>query len=91
MTLRPGISTDIWEGRAVVGVPSHIQQLARRAQRVLHNIESLQDIYLMDCLRLRRERMPPRYFYRLDVNWHLRFDWEEGRCFEVALVERSRR
>jgi hypothetical protein len=84
MTLSPGPTAAIWEGRLVPGVPSHIQQLARRSLRILNNVELLQEICMIDRLRVRRARCGLRSI-SLGGGWQLRFAWCEERCAQVAL------
>ena len=82
----------IHEGIVVLGIPSHVQQLARRRLRILDNVADLEAMYRMPRARPRRRcRLERRPCHAVAVarGWELRFEWWRGVARQVELIERQ--
>jgi proteic killer suppression protein len=79
----------IWQGEISLKLPLDIQKTARRKLRMLNNSHNLDDL-----------RMPPgnkleglkgdrkgQYSIRINVQWRIYFEWREGDCYNVEIVD----
>jgi proteic killer suppression protein len=81
----------IHEGFVVLGIPSDVQQLARRRLRMLENVVGPDEMYRVLRSGLRRRcRAERRACHAMAISrgWELRFEWRRGIALGVELVER---
>jgi proteic killer suppression protein len=91
MVIRDARTRRIHEGIVVLGIPSDVQQLARRRLRMLDNVCGIEEMYRMPRARPRRRcRDEGRACHAVAIarGWELRFEWRRGSAQGVELVER---
>ena len=89
LTTRNDATRRIWVGELIVGVPSHIQQIARRRLRMLDNVHDPEELRPLAALRLRHVE-DSRYSVQVYRGWQLRFGWRRGGCTWAELLDRRR-
>ena len=79
----------IWKGERVSGLPSEIQEVARRKLRMLNNSQSLADLKIPPSNRLEKLKGNLKEFYSIRINdqWRITFKWNEGIVLEVTIVD----
>ena len=91
MIFRDATTRRIYDGLVVTGIPSDVQQLARRRLRILDNVADLGQLFGMPRARPRRRRRAERlacYAVPVAGGWELRFQWRRGIVDRVELVDR---
>lgn len=79
----------IWEGFKVKGLPSEIQNVARRKLRMINNARELFDLKVPPGNKLeflsgsRKGQMS----IRINQQWRVCFKWKDGDAFEVHIVD----
>lgn len=79
----------IWEGERVKGLPTEIQEIARRKLRMLNNAQNLTDMMIPPSNRLEKLKGTLKNFYSIRVNdqWRIIFKWKNGNADEVELID----
>ena len=79
----------IWEGERVKGLPTEVQEIARRKLRMLNNSQSLTDLMIPPSNRLEKLKGTLKNFYSIRVNdqWRIIFKWNNGNADEVELID----
>jgi proteic killer suppression protein len=79
----------IWEGERVKGLPTEIQEIARRKLRMLNNSQNLTDLMIPPSNRLEKLKGTLKNFYSIRVNdqWRIIFKWNNGNAEEVELID----
>jgi proteic killer suppression protein len=79
----------IWEGERVKGLPTEVQEIARRKLRMLNNSQNLTDLMIPPSNRLEKLKGPFKNFYSIRVNdqWRIIFKWNNGNADEVELID----
>jgi proteic killer suppression protein len=79
----------IWEGERVKGLPTEVQEIARRKLRMLNNSQNLTDLMIPPSNRLEKLKGTLKNFYSIRVNdqWRIIFKWNNGNAEEVELID----
>jgi proteic killer suppression protein len=79
----------IWEGERVKGLPTEVQEIARRKLRMLNNSQNLTDLMIPPSNRLEKLKGTLKNFYSIRVNdqWRIIFKWNNGNANEVELID----
>ena len=79
----------IWEGEWVKGFSTGIQETARRKLRMLNNSFDIKDLMIPPSNRLEKLKGNQKDFYSIRVNdqWRLIFNWENGNANNVKLID----
>ena len=79
----------IWEGEWVKGFSTGIQETARRKLRMLNNSFDIKDLMIPPSNRLEKLKGNRKDFYSIRVNdqWRLIFNWENGNANNVKLID----
>jgi proteic killer suppression protein len=79
----------IWEGERVKGLPTEVQEIARRKLRMLNNSQNLTDLMIPPSNRLEKLKGTLKNFYSIRVNdqWRTIFKWNNGNANEVELID----
>ena len=79
----------IWEGERVKGLPTEVQEIARRKLRMLNNSQNLTDLMIPPSNRLEKLKGTSKNFYSIRVNdqWRIIFKWNNGNADEVELID----
>ncbi len=79
----------IWEGERVKGLPTEVQEIARRKLRMLNNSQNLTDLMIPPSNRLEKLKGTLKNFYSIRVNdqWRIIFKWNHGNADEVELID----
>ena len=82
------ITQRIWQGEWVKGFSTDIQETARRKLRMLNNSIDIKDLMIPPSNRLEKLKGTRKDFYSIRVNdqWRLIFQWENGSAFNVELI-----
>ncbi len=70
----------IWEGERVKGLPTEVQEIARRKLRMFNNSQNLTDLMIPPSNRLEKLKGTLKKFYsiRLNDQWRIIFKWNNG-------------
>jgi proteic killer suppression protein len=79
----------IWDGEWVKGFSTDIQETARRKLRMLNNSFDVKDLMIPPSNRLEKLKGNRKDFYSIRVNdqWRLIFQWENGNAYHVELID----
>lgn len=79
----------IWDGERVKGLPTDIQEIARRKLRMLHNSQNLNDLKIPPSNRLEKLKGDHKKFYSIRINdqWRIIFIWENGNSEKVEIID----
>ena len=79
----------IWEGERVKGLPTEVQEIARRKLRMLNNSQNLTDLMIPPSNRLEKLKGTLKNYYSIRVNnqWRIIFKWNNGNADEVELID----
>ena len=79
----------IWEGERVKGLPTEIQEIARRKLRMLNNSQYMKDLMIPPSNRLEKLKGTLKNIYSIRVNdqWRIIFKWNNGNAEEVELID----
>jgi proteic killer suppression protein len=78
----------IWEGERVKGLPTHIQEIARRKLRMLNNSQNINDLTIPPSNRLEKlnGNLKDLYSIRINDQWRIVFEWNNGNAEQVQVV-----
>jgi proteic killer suppression protein len=79
----------IWEGERIKGLPTDLQEIARRKLRMLNNSQSLADLQIPPSNHLEKLKGKLKDYYSIRINdqWRIIFKWEKGNAAEVEIVD----
>ena len=79
----------IFERQRSRKLPSDIQQVALRKLRMLNRAETLQDLRVPPANRLERlvGNRDGQYSIRINDQWRICFEWQEGDALNVEIVD----
>jgi toxin HigB-1 len=79
----------IWEGERVRNMSTMIQETARRKLRMLNNSQDLNDLQIPPSNRLERLKGSLKDFYSIRINdqWRIIFQWNNGNASEVQIID----
>ncbi len=79
----------IWEGEISLKLPEDIQRTARRKLRMLNNSHDLIDLSMPPVNRLEALKgdRKGQYSIRINAQWRICFEWREGDCYNVQIVD----
>ncbi len=79
----------IWNGDRVKNLPQEIQQIGRRKLRMLNNSQNLLDLKVPPSNKLEKlsGRMSDLYSIRINDQWRIIFNWEDGNANEVTITD----
>lgn len=79
----------IWFGVRVKNLPQEIQQIARRKLRMLNNSQNLADLRIPPSNKLEKlsGKMKDYYSIRINDQWRIAFQWEDGNSTEVTIFD----
>ncbi len=79
----------IWEGEISLKLPLDIQKVARRKLRMLNNSHDLDDLRMPPANRLEplKGDRKGQYSIRINAQWRICFEWREGDCYNVQIVD----
>ena len=79
----------IFERQRSRKLPSEIQQVALRKLRMLNRAETLQDLRVPPANRLERlaGNRKDQYSIRINDQWRICFEWQEGDALNVEIVD----
>lgn len=79
----------VWNGTRSSKLPNNIQDIARRKLRMLNNSISLIDLRTPPSNRLEELSGELSEFYsiRINIQWRIIFQWEEGNIRKVKILD----
>jgi toxin HigB-1 len=79
----------IWHGDISLKLPVTIQATARRKLRMLNNAHNLQDLRVPPSNRIESLKgdRKGQYSIRTNAQWRICFEWKEGDCFNVQIID----
>ena len=79
----------IWEGARIKGLPTHIQEIARRKLRMLNNSQNVNDLMIPPSNRLEKlnGNLKDLYSIRINDQWRIVFEWNNGNAEQVQVVD----
>ena len=79
----------IWEGERIKGMPTEVQEIARRKLRMLNNSQNLTDLMIPPSNRLEKLKgtLKNNYSIRVNDQWRIIFKWNNGNANEVELID----
>lgn len=78
----------IWEGQRVRGLPTALQEIARRKLRMLNNSQNLSDLQSPPSNLLEKLKGKLKQYYSIRINdqWRIMFKWDKGNPSEVEIL-----
>ncbi len=79
----------IWHGEILKRISCQVQKIARRKLRMLNNSNNLNDLRNPPANRLKalKGNRTGQYSIRINDRWRICFNWEEGNCYNVEIVD----
>lgn len=79
----------IYRGLRVKGLPSEIQERARRKLRMINQARIMQDLLIPPGNRLEQMKGAMAGFWSIRINqqWRIIFRWEDGTKHEVRITD----
>lgn len=79
----------IWNGERDKGLPSEIQNTARRKLRMINNSQNIADLKIPPSNRLEKLSGNMNGFYSIRINnqWRIIFKWNSGTATEVEIID----
>ena len=79
----------VWEGERVKGLPTEIQEIARRKMRMLNNSQNLVDLTVPPSNKLEKLKgnYKDHYSIRINDQWRIVFKWKAGNAEDVEIVD----
>ena len=79
----------IWKGERLKNLPLDIQQIGRRKLRMLNNSQNLKDLTIPPSNKLEKlsGKMSDFYSIRINDQWRIVFQWEDGNASEVKIMD----
>ncbi|HEX3935179.1 MAG TPA: type II toxin-antitoxin system RelE/ParE family toxin [Puia sp.] len=89
LSFRTKETEKIWEGVRVKTLPVEIQEIARRKLRMLNNSQNVADLRIPPANRLEKLAGDWKGFYSIRINdqWRIVFNWENGNASAVEIVD----
>ena len=79
----------IWKGEQIKGLPSEIQETARRKLRMINNSLNINDLKVPPANRLEKFKGMQKEFHSIRINdqWRIIFKWSNGNASEVEIID----
>ena len=79
----------IWKGERVKGLPGEVQEIGRRKLRMINNSVNIADLRIPPANRLEKlsGRLKDFYSIRINDQWRIIFQWNNGNAFEVEIID----
>ncbi len=79
----------IWNGEISKRIPYQIQGIARRKLRMLNNSGNISELRIPPSNRLEalKGNKKGQYSIRINNRWRICFNWEDGDCYNVEIVD----
>ena len=79
----------IWNGMRLKNMPVEIQNVGRRKLRMLNNSQTINDLRIPPSNRLEKLGGNMKDFYSIRINdqWRIIFQWNEGQSEQVKIVD----
>lgn len=79
----------IWKGLVSTKLPFEIQNTARRKLRMINNSVDITDLRIPPANRLEKLKGNLENFYSIRINdqWRVVFQWENGNAYNVEIVD----
>ncbi len=79
----------IWKGLVSKKLPFEIQNTARRKLRMINNSVDITDLRIPPANRLEKLKENLENFYSIRINdqWRVVFQWENGNAYNVEIVD----
>lgn len=79
----------IWKGESSTKLPTDIQRKARMKLRMIHNSNSINDLRIppSNHLEALRGDRKGQYSIRINSQWRICFEWNEGYVANVEIVD----
>jgi len=77
----------IWSGERVKNMPLEVQKAGRRKLRMLNNAQNLTDLRIPPSNRLERLKGSNYYSIRINNQWRIIFQWDNGLSSEVKIID----
>jgi len=79
----------IWSGSVSLKLPIDIQKTSRTKLRIMNNAQDLNDLRIPPNNRLESLQGDREVLYSIRINsqWRLCFQWQNGNAFEVEIVD----
>ncbi len=79
----------IFERQRSAKLPSDIQQVALRKLRMINRAQTLQDLKVPPANRLEslKGKRIGQYSIRINDQWRICFEWQNGEAFNVKIVD----
>lgn len=79
----------VWHGERVPKWPIEIQKIGRRKLRMLNNSQNIADLRIPPSNRLEKLSGNLSEFYSIRINdqWRIIFQWENGQASEVEIID----
>jgi proteic killer suppression protein len=70
-------------------IPTQIHRAARRRLEILDGAEALSDLRIPPANRLEKLAgdRTGQYSIRINEQWHICFEWQDGNAYEVEIVD----
>ena len=80
---------NIFERQRSAKLPSDIQQVALRKLRMINRAQTLQDLKVPPANRLEplKGKRIGQYSIRINDQWRICFEWQNGEVFNVEIVD----
>lgn len=89
VSFRSKETEQIWIGNRVKKMPIDIQKIGRRKLRMLNNSQNIADLRIPPSNRLEKLSGNLNGFYSIRINkqWRIIFEWNNGNASEVEIVD----
>ena len=77
----------IWNGERVKKMPIEIQKVGRRKLRMINNSQDISDLRIPPSNRLEKLKGTNFYSIRINDQWRIIFQWENGQANEVEILD----
>lgn len=79
----------IWNGEVSRRLPQNIQHVARRKLRMLNAAVNINDLRVPPGNRLEalQGNLAGYYSIRINQQWRIIFQWENGNCYNVEIID----
>jgi len=79
----------VWNGERIRKPSIEMQEVARRKLRMLNNSQDLNDLKVPPSNKLEKLKGNLKEYYSIRINdqWRIIFQWNNGSAFEVEIVD----
>jgi len=79
----------IWNGIVSKKFPREIQEITRRKLRMINNSIDIIDLRIPPANRLEKLKGDLKDYYSIRINkqWRIIFNWDNGNAFEVKIID----